>query len=283
MELIGNKPILPVSVVIPCYKCKQTILRAIRSIVNQTTEPSEVVLVEDCSNDGTLEYLEELRKHFPPDWIKILPLMINRGPGYARNAGWEAATQPYVAFLDADDAWHPEKLRIQYDWMCDNPEAVLVGHASIQLERDDAHLALTDEVLVKRISRLQLLLSNARGGFAVRTAMFHRNLSIRFDPSKRYMEDHWWLLVMAFSNYKIYKMPLPLAYTFKADWGESGLSGRLWEMEKEELDNYWRLQRMGLIARPVALIFTIFSLLKFFRRVIISATRRHIFRTLVGS
>src|SRR5947209_14121538 len=244
MELTGNKPILPVSVVIPCYKCKQTILRAIRSIVNQTTEPSEVVLVEDCSNDGTLEYLEGLRKHFPPDWIKVLPLTTNTGPGYARNAGWETATQPYVAFLDADDAWHPEKLQIQYDWMCNNPQAMLVGHASIQLKRDDAHLVRTDGVLVKRISRLQLLLSNARGGFAIRTAMLHRNLPIRFDPSKRYMEDYWWLLIVVFSNYKIYKISLPLAYTFKADWGERGLSGRLWEMEKEELDNYWRLQRM---------------------------------------
>jgi glycosyltransferase involved in cell wall biosynthesis len=275
MDGFTTNQVASVSVVIPCYKCVHTIRRAIESIAEQTALPKEVILVEDCSNDGTLEYLEHVRNSHPPGWIKILPLMINRGPAYARNAGWEIASQPYVAFLDADDAWHHQKVQIQYEWMRNNREAVLVGHASTQVRHAETNLALTKGVPAKRVSRLQLLLSNR---FSVRTVMFRRELPIGFDPSKRYMEDHWWLLQIAFSNLNIYKIELPLAYTFKADYGEGGLSENLWEMEKAELDNYRRLQESGMIVWPGALFFTMYSLMKYFRRVVTLAAKKQFLR-----
>ncbi|MHB1099234.1 MAG: glycosyltransferase family 2 protein, partial [Burkholderiales bacterium] len=108
---------VPVSVIIPCYRCAETIARAVDSVLKQTLPPEEILLVEDCSGDdgNTLAVLHSLQQNNP--FIRVIPLAKNGGPAAARNAGWDAAKQPYIAFLDADDAWHPKKLEIQYSWM----------------------------------------------------------------------------------------------------------------------------------------------------------------------
>lgn len=271
MELFKDRLVVPVSVVIPCYKCRQSIRRAIESIAVQDALPKEVILVEDCSNDGTLEYLEQIRESYPLGWIRVLSLMANVGPAHARNAGWDIATQPYIAFLDADDAWHHQKIRIQYEWMIKNPEIMLVGHQSTQKKYGETGLEFVNSIPAKRISRFNLLLSNS---FSTRSVMFCRELPIKFDPLKRYMEDYWWLLQIVFSNINIYRIELPLAYTFKADYGEGGLSSKLWEMEKGELNNYWGLQKNGKIAWPLALALFVYSLVKYFHRVVVSVAKR---------
>src|SRR5688572_15186507 len=100
----------PVSVVVPCYRCAATIGDAIASIVDQTARPAEVLLVEDCSGDDTLEALHRIAAAYEPGWIKVIAMPANGGPSRARNTGWQQAEQPYIAFLDADDTWAPRKL-----------------------------------------------------------------------------------------------------------------------------------------------------------------------------
>jgi len=104
--------------------------------------------------------------------------------------------------------------------------------------------------------------------------MFRRDLAVRFHPTKRYMEDYWWLLQIAFSGQEIFRLNLPLAFTFKADYGESGLSARLWEMEKGELGNYWDLRRGGKLGLLSAVLLSFWSLLKYARRWIVSLVAR---------
>jgi len=100
----------PVSVIIPCYRCADTIGRAVESMIWQTLPPKEILLVEDYSQDEgkTLASLYDLQRKFQDKiTIKVIPLLKNGGPGGARNTGWDEAQQPYLAFLDADDSWHP--------------------------------------------------------------------------------------------------------------------------------------------------------------------------------
>jgi hypothetical protein len=104
--------------------------------------------------------------------------------------------------------------------------------------------------------------------------MVRREFPIRFHPEKRYMEDYWWVLQAAFSGYDIYRIELPLACIFKAPYGAGGLSGRQWEMEKSELDNYWGLKRAGKLGLLPALALTIYSLLKYAKRVAVAACLR---------
>jgi len=265
------KEYAPVTAVIPCYRCGQTIRRALESVAAQTVLPREVILVDDCSGDGTAESLRRIAAEHPAGWIKVVSLPANGGPGYARNAGWDTATQPYIAFLDADDSWHQRKLEIQYGWMRANPDAMLTGHPSMRMENGEIPPPLPGEVEAGRIDRRRLLLSNC---FSSRSTMFRRDLAVRFHPTKRYMEDYWWLLQIAFSGQEIVRLSLPLAFTFKADYGESGLSARLWEMEKGELDSYWDLRRGGKLGLMSTSLLSLWSLLKYARRWIVSVLAR---------
>ena len=107
----------PVSVIVPCYRCDQTIDRAVDSIVLQSMRPKEVILVNDGNDKGTQKAIEQTSKKAGKTvCIKIVMLERNSGPATARNEGWNCATQPYIAFLDADESWHPQKIELQYKW-----------------------------------------------------------------------------------------------------------------------------------------------------------------------
>ena len=121
----------PVSVVIPCFRCAKTIERAVRSVARQTMPPTRVYLVDDASQDETVSVLEGLKSKYPVGWIEVLSLETNSGPAKARKAGWERASTPFVAFLDSDDTWLPEKVGQQYSWMIRNEEASLSAHARV--------------------------------------------------------------------------------------------------------------------------------------------------------
>ena len=90
-----------VSVVIPCYCCTLTLARAVNSVYSQLILPREVILVDDASPDSgkTRSLIEDLVLSFSRYQIAICPIFLsfNQGPGGARNAGWEVATQQFIA------------------------------------------------------------------------------------------------------------------------------------------------------------------------------------------
>lgn len=98
-----------VSVVIPTYKRASTIVRAVRSVTDQTMSDLEVVVVDDHSEDGT----EEIFRDIADDRITFLAHSSNRGGNAARQTGIDASGGELIAFLDADDTWYPEKLERQ--------------------------------------------------------------------------------------------------------------------------------------------------------------------------
>ena len=263
---------VPVSVVIPCYCCEDTIERAVVSVMNQTALPVEVIVVDDASPDHgrTLSKLQELQERFrDKTHIEIIALKNNSGPSVARNAGWETATQPYIAFLDADDAWHPQKLEIQYGWMKEHPEIALTGHKCLWLKEDSLPqscepLPKVEEFQVRRITKLSLLFSSR---FSTPSVILKSELPFRFEPKKRYSEDYLLWLQITLSGYQGAYLDLPLAYLYKAPYGEGGLSGDLWKMEKGELDTYYQVYKEGYINLFAWLFLVLFSSAKFCRRV----------------
>lgn len=87
---------IPVTVVIPCFCCASTIKRAVDSVAQQTQKPAEVILVDDASGDNTLEVLHKIANQYS-GWVKVIGLINNQGAANARNVGWDAAAQPYIA------------------------------------------------------------------------------------------------------------------------------------------------------------------------------------------
>jgi glycosyltransferase involved in cell wall biosynthesis len=95
---------LPITVVVPAYRATETLARALASARGQTPEPpAEILVVDDGSDDGTAELARECG-------ATVLIHEHNRGLAAARNTAVEAATQPWLAFLDADDEWLPHHL-----------------------------------------------------------------------------------------------------------------------------------------------------------------------------
>ena len=99
-----------VSVILPAYRAAETIAQALQSIADQTTPPGEVVVVDDGSDDGTVGVVREAAGVLPDGVTLKLIEQSNAGAGAARNRAVAEATKPWIAFLDADDLWLPEKL-----------------------------------------------------------------------------------------------------------------------------------------------------------------------------
>ncbi|GEM_PF-513677 len=115
-----------VSVIIPAYRAAQTIERALRSIAQQTRSPREIVIVDDGSDDDTAKIARSFADMVAPSALRIVT-QPNLGAGAARNRALAEATQPLVAFLDADDEWLPEKLERSVAEM-NAGDYVLVAH-----------------------------------------------------------------------------------------------------------------------------------------------------------
>lgn len=263
----------PVSVIIPCFRCEETIARAVESVIAQTLLPTEILLIEDCSGDEgkTLDALYGLQRKYKDSAIRIVTLEKNGGAAVARNRGWDEATQPYVAFLDADDAWHPEKLKIQYEWMMAHPEVVFCGHL-IEVVTSISEIGKPiQEVAVYKIKRNEWLFSCR---FSTISVMLRRDLSFRFAPGKRYAEDYLLWLRIALSGYDAWRLEAPLAFCFKPLYGSGGLTQNLWVVEKGEIDTYKKIYQEKLISFVLFAVLTIFSLLKYLRRLALTLFRR---------
>lgn len=266
--MVDKHNIAPVSVVIPCYRAFQTIVRAVDSVLAQTMTPAEIILIDDFSNDETLTLLYELQSR-APHLIKVIALDKNYGVSYARNLGWSHAKQSYISFLDSDDAWHNKKIEIQYSYMRDHPGISLSGHGSRVLQPSSAlpKWDVNSEFDVFPINKRSLLLSNP---FITPSVMLHRDLVERFIENRRHMEDHMLWLEIIFGGAQVVKIDLPLAATYKKSFGEAGLSSQLLEMQLGDLDNYKNLFKKKYINSFQWTILFMYSWCKFIRRVIIS-------------
>lgn len=110
----------PVSVVIAAYDAEKTLGAAVASALGQAVRPAQVIVVDDGSQDGTAS----VAASFPE---VLLVKQDNQGPSAARNTGIANVTQPWVAFLDADDVWLPDKLTRQLAASARHPSAVLLA------------------------------------------------------------------------------------------------------------------------------------------------------------
>ncbi len=269
-----NGAIAPVSVVVPCYRCIATVERAVASVVTQTRRPAEMILIDDASGDGTLELLRSIQRRLG-DWVRVVAFSSNAGAATARNAGWNAASQPYIAFLDADDAWHPQKIEIQWGYMESHPEVAMSGHLCRQLPQSTTELpSWPVELLGAKIIGWTVLL--LRHQFVTPSVMLKREIAQRFCEGARYMEDHRLWLEIVGSKLRVVKLRVELVAVYKPVYGVSGLSADMWRMEKAELANYryfYELQKLSLLKM---LLLQGYSLVKYVRRLLIVSLSRRV-------
>ena len=237
-----------------------------------------MIIVDDYSTDRSIVgVLDEIKIKYDSLFdVVLLFLNQNAGPATARNIGWNNAKGDYVAFLDSDDTWHPEKLKLQYSFMCENISVFLSSHNSRVVTTDEIKTFYNKSYLSKKLSVLRMnpyfLLFKSFGN---RTSciMLKNTPQYRFMEGKRYSEDYLLWLEILFENEGAL-IDVELGFAFKSLYGAGGLSGNLLGMEKGELETFYLLKQNGHINSFTYNICKCFSIIKYIRRLCICFVRK---------
>lgn len=257
-----------VSVIIPCYQAEATVQRCLESVMKQRRLPLEIILINDGSTDGTQHQLLQLQSLWQAKCeIKVIRHDQNKGVAAARNTGWSHARGRLIAFLDADDIWHTEKLKLQTEWMRLHPEVDVTCHAvSTKMTLN------TSDLVSRHVSKNALLFKNY---VLTSSVMLKREITLRFNASQRHSEDYRLWLELAFNGFNIYYLEATLTKRFKAAYGAGGLSESLCEMQRSELANYRELFKQEHISLLLYASACIFSTIKFIKRLFIHFYRAY--------
>lgn len=145
-----------VSVITPLYNGREFIEKTIKSVQAQTYTNWEMLIVDDGSTDGSDEVVSRLAESEAR--IRLLKNPSNQGVAYSRNHGLKEATGRYVAFLDSDDLWKPEKLQHQIDFMESTQAAFTFTSCDVVDEK--GRMAAPMRVVPDSITYQKLLLGN---------------------------------------------------------------------------------------------------------------------------
>ncbi|PSU30574.1 glycosyltransferase family 2 protein, partial [Photobacterium phosphoreum] len=115
------------SVVIPTYNSEKTIIKCVQSVINQSYNKYEIIIVDDTSTDSTIKLVSDFfeRKQFKS--YSIITKKENSGPGESRNIGIERAKGEYISFLDSDDYFSKNKLQRLNAFIDDNDQPNLIA------------------------------------------------------------------------------------------------------------------------------------------------------------
>jgi glycosyltransferase involved in cell wall biosynthesis len=183
-----------VSVVIPCYNSKRFLEESVASIAAQTVPVNEIIIVDDASTDDSYELACELDARYSDVDIVVRRNPENFGPGRSRNVGIAAASGDYVAFLDADDIWLPDKMERQLGFLHANnvaavvAEVVITDEALTPFDRQDksAYQRLSPHDLARAVYLGKITMSTP-------TLVCERDVLLAqggFDEGLRLREDH---------------------------------------------------------------------------------------------
>lgn len=236
-----------VSVVIPTYNSSGTLGRALDSVYGQSLLPREIIVVDDGSDDWEQSRLVTASC---PDSIPIrfIRMARNEGPSTARNIGISAALGCYLAFLDSDDVWYKDKIRVQYELMTSrhldfSMHRYCHDMTHLQRDRDDSRdiwpLSLT------ALSSWTPLLRND----STNSVMVLKQKMVLYDTALRRGEDFTlYMELLSKPGCRALYITQVLAGGFKSTIGLSGLSGDVKGMHLGRMLALKKLIREGKIS-----------------------------------
>jgi glycosyltransferase involved in cell wall biosynthesis len=217
-----------VSVVVAVYNQQSLITTCVRSVQSQTISDLEIIIVDDASTDATAAVIAELATRDPR--ISLVRSEKNTGPGLARNRGIALATGTWVALLDADDAYHPDRLRClletaeaaDADMVADN---LWLCHAGRELE-PEVMLGASELLEATLVDAAEFVSRNITSGGGRRIAygflkpMIRKSFltahNIRYDDA-RFAEDFLLYLRCLIAGAQWVVIPAPLYYYTVSD------------------------------------------------------------------
>jgi len=255
-----------VTAVIPAFRSEKVVIRAIESVLSQSSPVDEIIVVDDASDDGTVQVVRDFAINHPQ--IRLIVNNQNLGPGQSRNVAWNLATSEYLAFLDADDTWHPKKIELQREWFRANPSEVICGTQHCIIDKDEKrdNVEKPSQFTIK-----DLLLRNR---FTTPSVMLRRDIPLRFDPKLRLSEDYLLWMEIASEFGHVNRINRPLTILHKPEFGAYGLSSKTRAMYFGEMKALTILSQKGHIGLIVLTRSYIWSTLKLARRLPLALFRK---------
>jgi len=195
-----------VSIVLPVYNGQTYISETITSVINQSFRFWELLICDDASDDNTRLICEEFisldRR------VKYFRSEVNLGAGNSRNLGLMNANYPFVAFLDADDVWHKDKLTLQYSFMLEKQCAIaFCGYHRI----DEQGCRLSEDMIFSNtlLTGMQYLKNT---GIGMSTSMINTSItgSLRFAEDRIRQDMLLWINLMIKRGFIAYGMKIDL-------------------------------------------------------------------------
>ena len=243
-----EKPL--VSIITPSFNSAKFIAETIQSMQNQTYQQWEMIIVDDCSSDETVSIIQEIANK--DSRIQLIKLEKNSGTGVARSTALEKATGKFIAFLDADDLWKPEKLDKQLDFMKANNLPFTfsfydcINEAGVPLNRRiEAPLHLSYQ---------QLFFCNYVGNL---TGIYDANYFGKIPVSSIRKRQDWmmWLTILK----KIqFAQPVPESLAFYRI-RENSISASKLDLVKHNFSVYRTHHRLNLIGATLCMIGFLFT------------------------
>jgi glycosyltransferase involved in cell wall biosynthesis len=234
---VKSQPTDPtVSVILPTYDRAHLLPRAILSILNQTYEDFELIIVDDASTDETGQVISA----FQDARVRYLRHEHNQGLAAARNTGIQAAQGQLIAFQDSDDEWLPEKLALQLNTLAQSPEDIGVVYTQHRLIRQDGKIGLFPSRFHKVLQYLpfeiyrqngDILLALSRGNLITSQSVLLKRECIEktglFDERLYRLQD-WdlWLRLAQYYRFSYIPQPLVNVYVTEGNLSTNTEAGR---------------------------------------------------------
>lgn len=263
---------MKISVVIPMYNSINTIFNTLDSIKNQTAIDKiiEIIIVNDGSTDNSLEIVKKYKTE-----NENLPIVIidklNGGVSTARNKGMNVAKGDWIALLDSDDEWLPNKIECQIRIIKENPDVNFLGGPFNENKLkifwkkiDRLYKAKVSDICIKNFPQPS-------------TVIFKKEIFDEiggFDENQRYAEDGNYFMKIC-NKYNLYYSPqlLIIYNNGKSGFGDRGLSANLKGMYEGNIKNIKELKRDLIISSSFYVFLRVFYWVKYIRRILITKSR----------
>jgi len=239
----GLQPI--VSIVLPCYNAQRTISATIRSVLDQQIQDFELIVVDDGSCDHTAELVRDFC--WSDERIRLLA-QANSGPSAARNAGIANSTASIIAFIDADDIWRNDHLKVHLDAL-HQARDVGVSFSPCEIFSENGVITGTTHRYTGDLLAADMLVGNPTttcSTLVVRRQVFEQSGTFRTDM--HFAEDQEWLFRILNANWIVRSVNEPTVF-YRS--GAHGLSAQIEKMRQgwHTFLDHARKENPDLVAR----------------------------------
>lgn len=256
---------MEVSIIIPVYNAEDSIFTTLESVRNQTYQDFEIIIVNDGSKDSSDNIIKKFIGTYTELDIKYVS-QLNKGVSSARNVGLKIATGKWIALLDSDDEWLPNKLERQIQILKQNPIIDFLG-----TNRNGEHFNFFLFVKFSELTKISAKLLLYKMFFITPTVIFKIEILNEigyFDEKKKYSEDaNYFIKIAHKKSCYLLNESLTITSGSKAYFGQKGLSSNLWRMQKGELSNIHDAWKNSIINYFEYCFIYLFVMLKYIRRV----------------